>query len=80
LQNNLKVDIIKELRTFHPVIRNYWWIKFSTYKNNVLLVIGSTLTGQVTITHYTDEDRACDFVNWVLDQDPSKPVRISDFT
>lgn len=72
--------MMKELRTFHPVIRNYWWIKFSTYKNNVLLVVGSTLTGQVTITHYTDEDRACDFVNWVLEQDPAKAVRISDFT
>jgi hypothetical protein len=71
---------MKELRTFHPVIRNYWWIKFSTYKNNVLLVIGSTLTGQITVTYYTDEDRACDFVNWVLEQDPAKAVRIEDFT
>jgi len=71
---------MKELRTFHPVIRNYWWIKFSTYNNNVLLVIGSTLTGQITVTYYTDEDRACDFVNWVLEQDPAKAVRIEDFT
>ena len=80
MQNKLKTDILKELRTFHPVIRNYWWIKFSTYKNNVLLIIGSTLTGQVTITYYSNEDRACDFVNWVLEQDPSKAVRIKDFT
>lgn len=76
----LKLDISKELRSWHPVVRDYWWIKFSNYKGNILLIVGSTLTGQVVVRHYADENKACDFVNWIIEQDPSKSIKIPDFS
>ena len=78
-KNLLREDVNRELRSWHPVIRDYWWIKFSNYRGNILIFVGSTLTGQMLVQHYPDENKACDFVNWVIEQDPSKEVKISDF-
>jgi hypothetical protein len=75
MQKDLEADIIRHLRSWHPVVREYWWIKFSNYKGNILIFVGSTLTGQVLTRYFPDEDLACKFINWVLNQDPTKLLK-----
>jgi hypothetical protein len=65
-------DIIRNIRSWHPVVRNDWWIKFSVYKDQVLLFVVSTMTGETIVRYFNDEDEACEFINWVLNQDPNK--------
>jgi hypothetical protein len=78
MQKDLEADIIRHIRSWHPVIREYWWIKFSNYKGNILLFVGSTLTGQLTTQYFTDENLACEYINWVLNQDPTKLLKYED--
>lgn len=78
MQKDLEADIIRHIRSWHPVIREYWWIKFSNYKGNILLFVGSTLTGQLTTRYFTDENLACEYINWVLNQDPTKLLKYED--
>ena len=78
MQKDLEADIIRHIRSWHPVIREYWWIKFSNYKGNILLFVGSTLTGQLTTQYFTDENLACQYINWVLNQDPTKLLKYED--
>jgi hypothetical protein len=78
MQKDLEADIIRHIRSWHPVIRDYWWIKFSNYKGNILLFVGSTLTGQLTTQYFTDENLACEYINWVLNQDPTKLLKYED--
>ncbi len=54
-------------KSWQPVVRNGWIIKFSVYRDsNVLLTIISQYTGQVIIRHFTNEDDACMFINLVI--------------
>jgi hypothetical protein len=54
-------------KSWQPVARNGWIIKFSVYRDsNVLLTIISQYTGQVIIRHFTNEDEACMFINLVI--------------
>jgi hypothetical protein len=78
MQKDLESDIIRHLRSWHPVVREYWWIKFSNYKGNILIFVGSTLTGQVMTRYYENEDLACKFISWVLNQDPTKLIKHQD--
>jgi hypothetical protein len=78
MQKDLEADIIRHIRSWHPVVREYWWIKFSNYKGNILLFVGSTLTGQLTTQYFTDENLACEYINWVLNQDPTKLLKYED--
>jgi len=71
MNDDIKRDIELSLKTFKPIIRQYWWIKFSNYKGNILIFIGSILSGQVVTKYFKDEDLAVDYVNWILHQDPS---------
>lgn len=78
MQKNLETDIIKHLRSWHPVVHEYWWIKFSNYKGNILIFVCSTLTGQVMTRYFTNEDLACKFVNWIFNQDPTQFIKHQD--
>jgi hypothetical protein len=54
-------------KSWHPVNRNGWYIKFSTYDDsNVLLTITSKYTGQCIIRHFSKEEDAVLFINMVL--------------
>jgi len=54
-------------KSWQPVARNGWIIKFSVYRDsNVLLTIISQYTGQVIMRHFTNEDEACMFINLVI--------------
>lgn len=68
----LELDIVNNTKSWEPVVRNYWAIKFSVYKENILLVFTSVFTGQTIIRYYTNEDEACEYINFILHQDPTK--------
>jgi hypothetical protein len=73
-------DIIRNIRSWHPVVRNDWWIKFSVYKDQVLLFVVSTMTGETIVRYFDDEDEACEFINWVVNQDSTKLANIKKST
>jgi hypothetical protein len=51
-----------------PVSRNGWIIKFSSYRDNsILLFVVSQHTGQTIIRYFKDEDEACKFINLVIE-------------
>ena len=56
------------LKSFLPVIKNNWIIKFSIMDGNVLLTVFSMSTGQTFIRYYEDEDLAVKFINFILEQ------------
>lgn len=57
-------------KSWQPVARNGWIVKFSVYKDSfVLLTIVSQYTGQVIMRHFKDEDEACMFINLVVELD-----------
>jgi hypothetical protein len=61
------LDIALKTKSWQPVARNGWIIKFSVYKDSfVLLTIISQYTGQVIMRHFKDEDEACMFINLVI--------------
>ena len=70
----LKLDVIRHTRSWDPVVRNNWAIKFSVYKGFILLLFTSVLTGQTIIRYFDDEDIACKFINYILHQDASEDV------
>ena len=67
----LKKDVIKHTRSWDPVVRNNWAIKFSVYKGFILLLFTSVITGQTVIRYFDDEDNACQFINYILSRDAS---------
>lgn len=70
----LNLDINRNCKFYVPVIRNYWYIKFSIYRNNILLIFISIITGQTIIRYFIDEDEACDYINLISSKDASEIV------
>lgn len=64
--------IKKNIKTFSPIVKEYWWIKFSNCNGSILMFCGSILTGEVVTNYFYEEDDAVMYVNWLLHQDPSK--------
>jgi hypothetical protein len=65
------MDIASKSKSWAPVSKNGWLIKYSIYRDtNILLNVFSTKTNQLIIRHYTNEDDACMFLNYILDLDP----------
>lgn len=68
-------EVEKQSKTFLPVNRNGWWIKFSTYcGHNVLLVFTSMFTGQTIVRYFDNEDKAVNYINYIIETDPSIPI------
>lgn len=66
------LEAASKYRTWLPVNRNGWWIKFSTYNlDNILLVIVSQYTGQTMVRYFVGEDDAVEFINYVCESDPN---------
>ena len=64
-------------KSWQPVARNGWIIKFSVYRDsNVLLTIISQYTGQVIMRHFTNEDEACMFINLVIALDAEESYEL----
>ena len=66
----LKMEIKNNSRSWSPVHRNGWLIKFSVYKDsNILLLFVSRYTGQTIIRYFSEEDDACNFINYIVSHD-----------
>ena len=62
----LKLDIEGKTKFWQAVVRNGWWIKFSTYRDHyILLMIISQYTGQTIIRYFEEEDEAVAFINFI---------------
>jgi hypothetical protein len=60
-------------KSWFPVNRNGWWIKFSTtFDTNILLVFTSKYTGQTLIRFFAEENDAVKFINYLIEQDSKK--------
>jgi hypothetical protein len=75
MQKALEKDIIKNIKSWQPIIRNDWCIKFSFYKDRVLLFVVSTMTGETVVRYFNDEDEACEYINYILNQDAKMRLR-----
>jgi hypothetical protein len=68
------IDMALRTKSWQPVARNGWIIKFSVYKDTfVLLTIISQYTGQVIMRHFSNEDEACMFINLIVELDADEP-------
>ena len=64
-------------KSWQPVARNGWIVKFSVYKDTfVLLTIISQYTGQVIMRHFNNEDEACMFINLVIELDADEEYEL----
>jgi hypothetical protein len=71
--NKKFLETAVKTKSWQPVARNGWIIKFSVYKDTfVLLTIISQYTGQVIMRHFKNEDEACMFINLVIELDPEE--------
>jgi len=62
------LEIASKTKSWQPVARDGWIVKFSIYKDTEILVtIISQYTGQLIMRHFRNEDDACLFINFVLD-------------
>jgi hypothetical protein len=65
------MEIKNNSKSFEPVIRNGWAIKFSTHRDcNILLLFSSIHTGQTIIRYFTDEDDAVMYINYITNKSP----------
>jgi hypothetical protein len=66
--NKKYLDMALKTKSWQPVARNGWIIKFSIYRDNyILLTIISQYTGQVLLRYFVDEEAACTFINFVIE-------------
>jgi len=69
------LEIKNNSRSFAPVIRNGWMIKFSVHReSNILLVFTSIHTGQTLVRYFTDEDSAVEYLNFITTRNPNETV------
>ena len=70
-------QIAEKTKSWYPVARNGWIIKFSIYdESNFLITIISQYTGQAIIRYFNDEDAACLFINFIQELDPGNLVEL----
>ena len=75
LRSVLLQDIKSSSRSFSPIIRNGWAIKFSLYLDiNILLVFMSMHTGQTIIKYYDNENDAIKYINYVISKDAQETI------
>ena len=66
--SNRFLEVASRTKSWQPVARDGWIVKFSIYKDTEILVtIISQYTGQLIMRHFRNEDDACLFINFVLD-------------
>jgi hypothetical protein len=71
----LMLDIRNNSKSFSPVVRNGWAIKFSVYReDNILLIFTSCFTGQTIVRYFTCEDDAVEYINFICEQNPQDTI------
>jgi hypothetical protein len=70
--NQVKFNQIKsDLKLWSPVERNGWYIKFSIFKGEqVLLIFVSAYTYQTIIRYFDNENEAVKYINFLCEKDP----------
>lgn len=67
------LDAAIKTKSWEPVLKNGWKIKFSIYKEDFILILFlSKNTGQLFMRHFADEDYACKYVNYIVELDSSQ--------
>jgi|NOAtaT_7_FD_contig_111_506755_length_609_multi_7_in_0_out_0_3 hypothetical protein len=71
------LQIANNTRSWLPVNRNGWWIKFSTYhSHNILIFFVSQHTGQTIVRYFDNEDDAVKYINYICDLDPTVELEV----
>lgn len=67
------LDVAGKTKTWHPVERNGWIVKFSTFRDtNILLILVSKYTAETIVRYFINEDEAVKFINYVIELDASE--------
>ena len=70
-------QIAEKTKSWYPVARNGWIIKFSIFdESNFLITVISQYTGQAIIRYFNDEDDACLFINFIQDLDAAQEIEM----
>ena len=71
------LEFAVKTKSWLPVGRNGWIIKFSCYRDsNILLFFVSQYTGQTILRYFVNEDEACKFINYVADLNPQEEYEL----
>jgi hypothetical protein len=65
----LYLEMLSKSRSWSPIARNGWAIKFSTVGDDILLIFFSQYTSQTIIRHFNNEEDAILFINYMLTLD-----------
>ena len=64
------MDIAFTAQSWAPTERNGWIIKFSMFNDNhIMLIFTSMYTTQTIIREFSDENTACEYINFVIELD-----------
>ena len=74
--HKLYLEMLSKSKSWSPIARNGWVIKFSTIGDDILLIFFSQYTAQTIIRHFNNEEDAIHFINYMLVRDSSI---LSDF-
>jgi len=58
-----------KMKSWSPVNRNGWAIKFSTNDETILLIFFNLFTDQTVVRFFTDENEAVQFINFIISHD-----------
>lgn len=70
----LYLEMLSKSKSWSPIARNGWVIKFSTIGDDILLIFFSQYTAQTIIRHFNNEEDAIHFINYMLIRDSSIPA------
>jgi len=70
----LYLEMLSKSKSWSPIARNGWVIKFSTIGDDILLIFFSQYTSQTIIRHFNNEEDAIHFINYMLIRDSSIPA------
>jgi hypothetical protein len=57
--------------SFETALRDGWFIKLSRFDKYIMLLFVSQFTGNTIIRYFDDEDIAVQFINYVINIDPT---------
>ncbi len=64
------MDVAYRTQSWQPEDRNGWLIKFSIFNSDhIMLIFTSTYTTQTIIREFSDENTACEYINFVIELD-----------
>jgi hypothetical protein len=69
--------MLSKSKSWSPIARNGWAIKFSTVGDDILLIFFSQYTSQTIIRHFTNETDAVHFINFMLTCDSTMHKNLS---